>query len=173
MTASGCGVMVRDYGHIFADDPRVCGQGRADRRARARSRSSSSPRNGRRLRRDREGRARSGRSRSIRRARCSTACRFAARSSELLLRAGLYARAGGRRAPVLRLGGNLFDPATCASQELLDNKISALTSGAPTAIVTANIGCQSHLQTATALPVMHWIEVLDARLLQNEKTFIN
>jgi glycolate oxidase iron-sulfur subunit len=34
------------------------------------------------------------------------------------------------------------------SQQLLDNKFSALTSGAPTAIVTANIGCQSHLQTA-------------------------
>ena len=50
------------------------------------------------------------------------------------------------------------------SQQLLKNKITALTSGAPTAIVTANIGCQSHLQTATGLPVMHWIEALDARL---------
>jgi len=38
------------------------------------------------------------------------------------------------------------------SQQLLRNKITALTSGAPAAIVTANIGCQSHLQTATALP---------------------
>ena len=50
------------------------------------------------------------------------------------------------------------------SQQLLRNKIAALTSGAPTAIVTANIGCQSHLQTATDLPVMHWIEILDQRL---------
>ncbi len=50
------------------------------------------------------------------------------------------------------------------SQQLLKNKIAALTSGAPAAIVTANIGCQSHLQTATGLPVMHWIEALDARL---------
>jgi glycolate oxidase iron-sulfur subunit len=56
------------------------------------------------------------------------------------------------------------------SQQLLDNKIAALTSGAPAAIVTANIGCQSHLQTATALPVMHWIEALDARLVRSEKT---
>ena len=51
------------------------------------------------------------------------------------------------------------------SQQLLQNKITALTSGAPTAIVTANIGCQSHLQTATALPVMHWIEALDQHLV--------
>ena len=53
------------------------------------------------------------------------------------------------------------------SQQLLQNKVTALTSGAPSAIVTANIGCQSHLQTATALPVMHWIEALDERLKQD------
>ena len=51
------------------------------------------------------------------------------------------------------------------SRHLLQNKVTALTSGAPAAIVTANIGCQSHLQTATALPVMHWIEALDERLM--------
>ena len=50
------------------------------------------------------------------------------------------------------------------SQRLLANKIKALTAGKPAAIVTANIGCQSHLQSATALPVKHWIELLDARL---------
>ncbi len=47
------------------------------------------------------------------------------------------------------------------SQRLLANKISALTGESPTAILTANIGCQSHLQTATTLPVRHWIEALD------------
>ncbi len=52
------------------------------------------------------------------------------------------------------------------SQQLLQNKITALTSGAPTAIVTANIGCQAHLQSATTLPVMHWIEALDKHLGQ-------
>jgi len=44
------------------------------------------------------------------------------------------------------------------------NKIAALHAGKPAAIITANIGCQSHLQTATGLPVTHWIEALDARL---------
>ena len=47
------------------------------------------------------------------------------------------------------------------SQHLLANKIRALTGESPTAILTANIGCQSHLQTATTLPVRHWIEALD------------
>jgi glycolate oxidase iron-sulfur subunit len=47
------------------------------------------------------------------------------------------------------------------SQRLLANKIAALTAHSPSAILTANIGCQSHLQTATDLPVRHWIEALD------------
>jgi glycolate oxidase iron-sulfur subunit len=50
------------------------------------------------------------------------------------------------------------------SQRLLTNKIKALSDGAPSAILTANIGCQSHLQSATGLPVKHWIEALDDRL---------
>ena len=47
------------------------------------------------------------------------------------------------------------------SRRLQENKIAALESGAPTTILTANIGCQAHLQSATALPVRHWIEALD------------
>jgi glycolate oxidase iron-sulfur subunit len=45
--------------------------------------------------------------------------------------------------------------------KLRDNKIAALESGKPDAILTANVGCQAHLQSATALPVRHWIEALD------------
>jgi glycolate oxidase iron-sulfur subunit len=44
------------------------------------------------------------------------------------------------------------------------NKIAALESGAPNEIVTANIGCQTHLQAASKLPVRHWIERLDDSL---------
>ena len=50
------------------------------------------------------------------------------------------------------------------SQQLRNNKIAALTSGAPAGIITANIGCQSHLQSATSLAICHWIEALDERL---------
>ncbi|MEO5696577.1 MAG: glycolate oxidase subunit GlcF, partial [Burkholderiaceae bacterium] len=31
-------------------------------------------------------------------------------------------------------------------------------------IVSANIGCIQHLQTGTATPVRHWVEVLDEAL---------
>jgi glycolate oxidase iron-sulfur subunit len=50
---------------------------------------------------------------------------------------------------------------TALANQLRGNKIAALTEGAPQAILTANIGCQSHLQGATTLPVRHWIEALD------------
>ena len=48
--------------------------------------------------------------------------------------------------------------------QLRDNKIAALTAGAPQAIATANIGCLAHLQSGTKVPVSHWIELLDRRL---------
>jgi len=50
------------------------------------------------------------------------------------------------------------------SKHLQANKIAALTAGGPAAIASANVGCIGHLQGATALPVRHWIELLDARL---------
>ncbi len=50
------------------------------------------------------------------------------------------------------------------SQRLLSNKIAALESGAPAIVATANIGCLSHIQSGTAIKVKHWINVLDERL---------
>ena len=35
---------------------------------------------------------------------------------------------------------------------------------APDAILSANIGCITHLQSGTATPVRHWVEVLDEAL---------
>ena len=50
------------------------------------------------------------------------------------------------------------------SQRLLKNKVSALEAGAPAMLATANIGCLTHIQSGTALPVRHWISILDERL---------
>ncbi len=47
------------------------------------------------------------------------------------------------------------------SRQLLRNKLTALQSGAPAAIATANIGCLTHLQSEAEVPVRHWIEWLD------------
>ncbi|MNY43456.1 Lactate utilization protein A [compost metagenome] len=47
------------------------------------------------------------------------------------------------------------------SRQLRDNKMDALESGKPQVIVTANIGCQTHLDGAGRTPVRHWIEVVE------------
>jgi len=47
------------------------------------------------------------------------------------------------------------------SAQLKANKVRALTAHAPAQILTANIGCQTHLQAATSVPVRHWIEAVD------------
>jgi len=47
------------------------------------------------------------------------------------------------------------------SRQLRDRKVSALESGKPDIIATANVGCQLHLEAATHTPVVHWLELLD------------
>ena len=55
------------------------------------------------------------------------------------------------------------------SQQLLANKVAALESGAPARIATANIGCLMHVRSGTSLPVDHWIEILDEKLRQDDE----
>ena len=50
------------------------------------------------------------------------------------------------------------------SQRLLKNKVAALESGEPAMLATANIGCLTHIQSGTSLPVRHWVNILDERL---------
>ena len=51
------------------------------------------------------------------------------------------------------------------SQQLRDNKVANLEACEPDMIVSANIGCLSHLQSGTETPVRHWIELIDAALI--------
>jgi glycolate oxidase iron-sulfur subunit len=50
------------------------------------------------------------------------------------------------------------------SKQLRDNKLAALTAGSPAAIATANIGCQTHLQSGCSKPVRHWVEIIEERI---------
>ncbi|HLU78600.1 MAG TPA: glycolate oxidase subunit GlcF [Burkholderiaceae bacterium] len=55
------------------------------------------------------------------------------------------------------------------SQRLRDKKLDALESGRPDRIITANIGCQTHLDAAGRTPVRHWIEWVDEALTASAK----
>jgi len=48
--------------------------------------------------------------------------------------------------------------------QLRDNKLAAMAAGSPALLVTANIGCQTHLESGSKTPVRHWIELIDERL---------
>ncbi len=48
--------------------------------------------------------------------------------------------------------------------QLRDRKLGNLNEMQPEVIVSANIGCITHLQSGTATPVRHWVEVLDEAL---------
>jgi glycolate oxidase iron-sulfur subunit len=54
------------------------------------------------------------------------------------------------------------------SQQLLANKVKALESASPDIIATANIGCMAHLESglhaSSRTPILHWIELIDRRL---------
>ncbi|MDD1779875.1 glycolate oxidase subunit GlcF [Enterovibrio sp. ZSDZ35] len=53
------------------------------------------------------------------------------------------------------------------SSQLKVRKLKALTQEAPDMILTANIGCQLHLNTDSQTPVKHWIEMISERLQDN------
>ena len=77
--------------------------------------------------------------------------------------AQLYADAGMTPAEGLRLRG------TDAEERGLPDAddatvLAAMAAGSPALLVTANIGCQTHLQGGSARPVRHWIELIDERL---------
>jgi len=164
MTASGCGTMVAEYGHLLARDPAY-----AEKAARVSA-----------LMKDISEiiAAEKDRLKPLLRSPLPLHAKFAFHPP-CSLQHGLKMK-GQVEKLLADLGFNLTpvpDAHLCCgsagtysilqpvlSQQLLKNKIAALNSGKPSAIITANIGCQSHLQTATGLPVMHWIEALDARL---------
>jgi glycolate oxidase iron-sulfur subunit len=50
------------------------------------------------------------------------------------------------------------------SYQLRDRKLGNLAATSAEVIISANIGCITHLQSGTGVPVRHWVEVLDAAL---------
>ena len=49
--------------------------------------------------------------------------------------------------------------------QLRERKLGNLQAAKPSQIISANIGCITHLQSGTATPVRHWVEILDDALI--------
>jgi glycolate oxidase iron-sulfur subunit len=53
------------------------------------------------------------------------------------------------------------------AHQLRDAKLASLAATGATQFVSANVGCLSHLQSGTGTPVTHWIELIDRALAGN------
>jgi len=162
ITASGCGTMVADYGHLLERDPDYAMKARRVSEL-AKDVSQVVAAEGAALERLAKG----------------GAARRVAFHSPCSLQHGLKIR--GVVEPILAAAGFTLtavpDPHLCCgsagtysitqpelSQRLLADKVRALESGGPEVVATANIGCLAHIGSGTGVPVRHWIELLDEQM---------
>ena len=171
MTASGCGVTVKEYGHLLKHDP-----GYADKAARvsAATRDISEVLLAEKYRlmelMGKAGVNRDFKSHKDNKLAFHSPCTLQHGQKITGVIEAMLTMAGFELTPIpdqhLCCGssGTYSLLQKDLSRQLLKNKISALESGAPAGIVTANIGCLTHLQSGATIPVRHWIELLDERL---------
>ena len=172
MNASGCGVTVKDYGYHLKDDPAYAAKA-ARISALTRDLSELLP----------------AIAQALQAARPELASGIARHAPKLAfhppctLQHGQQLRGGVEK----QLGEWGFDirVASCEAHlccgsagtysvlnpdiayQLRDRKLANLGEIAAEVIVSANIGCITHLQSGTATPVRHWVEVLDEALLNS------
>ncbi len=162
MTASGCGVTVKDYGHLLAHD---------DAYASRAARISALTKDLSEILCDFEG--------EIARLLSGRIHERVAFHPPCTLQHGQQIR--GKVEGVLRAAG--VDVVLCAESHLCcgsagtysvlhpelahalrDRKLANLAATGAQEYVSANVGCISHLQSGTATPVTHWIELVDRAL---------
>jgi glycolate oxidase iron-sulfur subunit len=54
------------------------------------------------------------------------------------------------------------------STALRERKLAGLTAASPATILSANVGCLAHLAAGSAVPVRHWIEWVDERITRRD-----
>jgi len=164
VTASGCGVMVKDYGHLLRGDRDYAEKAQWIAK----------------IARDPVEVIGAEWTRIAPKVRMDVGPQLVAFQSPCSLQHGM--QLGGRVEEILLALGleltQVADPHLCCGSsgtysllqpalagELKANKLAALEAGQPDLIATANIGCLTHLASAARRPVRHWIELLDERML--------
>ena len=167
MNASGCGVTVREYGHILQDDPAYAQRAR---------RISELTRDLSELLPDLV---------TVLKDRVRPAPDVIAYHPPCTLQHGQKLRNGvevnlralGFNVQVARQEANMC----CGSAgtysilqpelayPLRDRKLGHLNNLEPAMIASANIGCITHLQSGTKIPVRHWVEILDEHIQEKDK----
>jgi glycolate oxidase iron-sulfur subunit len=157
MTASGCGTMVQDYGHLLKDDPAY-----ADKAHRV---SELTVDLGAFLLKQDLDRLRLSNRQGKVAFHCPCTLQHAMKQNgvveRVLEKAGIHLAETIDKHLCCGSAGTYSVLQPELSQRLLTNKLAALTVDQPDEIVTANVGCQLHLETRSSVPVRHWIELLD------------
>jgi glycolate oxidase iron-sulfur subunit len=169
MTASGCGVMVKEYGELLQQDARYAAKAkRVSELTMDASEVLSAHRDVLETLLEPSGRARNkaGVTRVAFHSPCTLQHGQQIRGGvETLLRAaGCQLTAVPDAHLCCGSAGTYSILQPKLSGKLLANKVTALESGSPQVIATANIGCLAHIQTGTTLPVRHWVELLEDAL---------
>ncbi|HEX9396737.1 MAG TPA: glycolate oxidase subunit GlcF [Burkholderiales bacterium] len=157
MTASGCGVTVKEYDHLLAGDPQYAEKAK---------RIASMTKDLAEIIELKNSRGNENLGRVAFQSPCSLqhGQQLNGKVEALLKSAGFSLTAV--RDPHLCCGSagtySLLQPEISA--ELRQRKLAALHEDSPQFIATANIGCLAHLQGASTAPVRHWIELLDEAL---------
>jgi glycolate oxidase iron-sulfur subunit len=170
INASGCGAMVKDYAHLLRDDPAYADKARRVTEL-TRDLAEFLP----------------GRPEHVERLQrlVGDAATTAPRASTVAFHppcslqhgqqingavGGLLGTLGVALVPVAEShlccgsAGTYSVTQPALSRSLRDRKLAHLQARAPQLILSANIGCLTHLQSGTATPVRHWIEWLDQAL---------
>jgi glycolate oxidase iron-sulfur subunit len=162
MTASGCGVTVKEYGHLLAHDPAYAAKAQ---RISALTKDLSE--------------LLSAHATDLQQKLDGKITKRIAWHPPCTLQHGQQIR--GKVESILRALG--VDVQLCADShlccgsagtysllqpelayQLRDNKLAKLQETGAEMIVSANIGCLTHLQSGTEMPVTHWIELVDSAL---------
>ena len=163
MNASGCGVMVKDYGHVLRDDPAYAEKARRVS-ALTRDLSELLPQLMPDLKNQLQPHA-------------VQAAGVVAYHPPCTLQHGQQLK-GGVETHLAALGFQIQVAASeshlcCGSAgtysvlnpelsyQLRDRKLGHLNALQPSAILSANIGCITHLQSGSDVPVRHWVELVD------------
>jgi glycolate oxidase iron-sulfur subunit len=171
MTASGCGVMVKEYGHHLAHDPAYAAKAKIvssktvdlselliELTPKLREKLSTSAKSG----------AKPG---IVFHPPCTLqhGQKLKGGVEQGLIDLGFDVHLASRDAHLCCGSAGTYSVLQAAlSQQLRERKMAALTESLEKnqaqVITSANIGCITHLQAATAVPVRHWVEVLDDAL---------
>jgi glycolate oxidase iron-sulfur subunit len=165
MNASGCGVMVKDYGHVLRDDPQYAAK--AERiSGLCKDLSEWLPEIAQGLQ-----------------GKLKAASQSVAFHPPCTLQHGQQLK-GGVEQHLAQLGIDvkpiLNEAHLCCGSagtysvlqadiayQLRDRKLGHLKATEAQVILSANIGCITHLQSGTATPVRHWVELVDELLAPN------